>query len=337
MQATWNRRLGLLGIVGRIRPDRAETLAWLALFSVGAVLSWWCQAHPATLPVWAPWDFSWKEFLATAATLWWFGRGLTRSLPSERPAAWRQACFLLGLLVLYGVLQTRFLYLSQHMFFLNRLQHLAMHHLGPFLIALGCAGPTMRRGMPASLSRLIDRRPVRLALRVVQFPPIAATLFVGLIALWLIPSVHFVAMVDPRLYAVMNWSMVLDGILFWTLVLDPRPRPSARLGFGTRVVLVVGVMFPQILMGSIITFSSQMLYPYYDLCGRVYPTVGALLDQHLGGLVVWIPAAMMSVIGFFVVLNNFRLHEEAQSRAAPPQLDPTIPRIVLNASGWTGR
>ena len=43
----------------------------------------------------------------------------------------------------------------------------------------------------------------------------AAVLFVGLIYLWLVPTVHFRAMIDPDLYAVMNWSMVIvDGILF---------------------------------------------------------------------------------------------------------------------------
>lgn len=268
------------------------------------------------------------------AVVWWYGRGLVRTAMAQRPASWRQVCFLLGLLALYIVLQTRFLYLSQHMFFLNRVQHLAMHHLGPFLIALGLPGATMRRGMPAVLGRLIDSRPIRVMMAIVQQPFIAAVLFVGLIGLWLIPPVHFAAMIDPRLYAVMNWSMVLDGLLFWSLVLDPRPRPPARAGFGTRIIMVVGVMFPQILMGSTITFDTHVLYPYYDLCGRVYPTIGALLDQHLGGIVVWIPAAMMSVLGFFVVLNNYRLHEERQP---PPALDPGQAAIMLQSSRWTGR
>jgi putative membrane protein len=326
----------LLAAIARRRPDWTELLAWATVLGVGAALGWASAVHPASLPAWAPWDFSWTEFATTAAALWWFGRGLARGTPLERPAVWRQTCFLAGLLVLYVVLQTRFLYLSQHMFFLNRVQHLAMHHLGPFLIALGWPGATIRRGMPAPLRRVIDHRAMRLALRIVQQPVVAAVLFVGLIALWLLPPVHFVAMIDPQLYAVMNWSMVVDGILFWSLVLDSRPRPPARLGFGVRAILAIGVMFPQILMGSMITFSSRMLYPYYDLCGRVYPTINAMLDQHLGGIVVWIPAAMMSVIGFFVVLNNYRLHEEAEERRAGPR--PNVAgRPALHASAWTGR
>ena len=161
--STRGRKLTSIALQRRL--DRPELYAWLALLGVGMLLSWLCQAHPTALPAWAPWDFSWTEFLAASAALWWFGRGLTRTAAALRPAPWRQLSFLLGLLVLYGVLQTRFLYLSQHMFFLNRLQHLAMHHLGPFLIALGWPGEMIRRGMPAPVRRLVDLRPIRLAVR----------------------------------------------------------------------------------------------------------------------------------------------------------------------------
>ncbi len=81
-------------------------------------------------------------------------------------------------------------------------------------------------------------------------------------------------MIDVRLYAVMNWSMVLDGILFWCLVLDPRPKPPARVSFGVRAALAFAVMFPQIALGAVITFAQRDLYPYYDLCGRLFPSLG---------------------------------------------------------------
>jgi len=42
------------------------------------------------------------------------------------------------------------------MFFLNRIQHVAMHHLGPFLVALGAAGGTIKRGMPLRLRLAIE-------------------------------------------------------------------------------------------------------------------------------------------------------------------------------------
>ena len=311
------------------RPDRA---AYAAILALGVLLFWLSRSHPTLMPVWAPWDFSPLEYLATAFVLLWFCRGLASAPPAERPAVWRRAAFLAGVGVIYAVLQTRFEYWSQHMFFLNRIQHVAMHHLGPFLIGLGAAGGTIKRGMPPRLRLAIGSPAVASILRVLQQPLVAAFLFVGLFYFWLIPLVHFRAMIDARLYAVMNWSMVLDGILFWSLVLDPRPKPPARVSYGARVALALGVMFPQIVLGAVITFSQSDLYPYYDLCGRLFPSISALNDQHIGGIVIWIPPAMMSAIAVLLVINAFRLDEEATSTT-----DGDGAALAARAKSWTGR
>ncbi len=284
------------------------------------------------MPFWAPWDFSPPVYLATTLVLFWFFRGLRMAPATERPAIWRCAAFLLGVAATYAVLQTRFEYWSQHMFFLNRIQHVVMHHLGPFLIALGYAGGMIKRGMPQRLRRIVESGYLAAAMGVLQQPLIAAFLFVGLFYFWLIPVVHFRAMIDVRLYAIMNWSMVLDGILFWLLVLDPRPRPPARLSYGVRAALALGVMFPQIALGAVITFSQTDLYPYYDLCGRLFSSVSALNDQHIGGIVIWIPPAMMSVIAVLLVINALRLHEEGIM-----EVNEDAAALAKLASSWTGR
>jgi putative membrane protein len=132
----------------------------------------------------------------------------------------------------------------------------------------------------------------------------------------------------------MNWSMVIDGLLFWSLVLDPRPAPPARIGYAVRLILTVLVMFPQIMLGAWITFSTTSLYPYYDLCGRLFPDIGALLDQHIGGVILWIPSSMMSSIAFMLILNNLRQHED---RAAVTETDPAARQMAAMAARWTGR
>jgi putative membrane protein len=310
--------------------DRSP-LVYPGLATVGAALFWLCRAYPSKLPAWAPWDFSWTEFLAATLSLLWFFRGL-RALPLEaRPPIWRRFCFVLGVGSIYVVLQTRVDYFALHMFFLNRIQHVVMHHLGPFLIALGSGGATVKAGMPTPLRQVLEGRGLRRGLALVQNPIVAPILFVGLIYLWLIPAIHFRAMIDPRLYKVMNWSMVGDGLLFWSLVLDPRPRPPARLSFLWRAVLAVGVMFPQIVLGALISFADRDIYPYYVFCGRLLPSISAVTDQMIGGIVIWIPPAMMSVIALILVLNFMRLQEERQ--------EPTADEAAMAALArrWTGR
>ncbi len=315
-------------------------MAWsefaiLAAAFTAALLAWWLSAmHPAAMPFWAPWEFSWSQFLAIALALGWYLRGLTLLPVDARPPLWRTTAFLIGLASIYTVVLTHFEYMTQHMFFLNRIQHLVLHHLGPFLIALAWPGEALLRGMPAPLRRVATSTALAKMTRVVQQPILAGALFVGLIYFWLIPAVHFRAMIDPQLYDVMNWSMAVDGLLFWSLVLDPRPAPPARIGFAARMIVTVLVMFPQILLGATVSFSTTSLYPYYDLCGRLFPDIGALLDQHIGGVILWIPSAMMSSVAFMLTLNNVRRDED---RLAEIETDPRALEMARLASRWTGR
>ena len=238
------------------------------------MLWWLARAHAALLPFWAPWEFSFVEFLSGWLAVWWYLRGLGLTPAAEQPSLARRISFFAGVLLIYAVLETRFEYLAEHQFFFNRIQHVVMHHAGPFLIALAWPGATLRRGMPAWMRRLVAHPGVTGTVYVLQQPALATFLFVGSFFFWLIPPVHFRAMIDPDLFALMNWTMVGDGILFWCLVLDPRPKPPARASFGTRAALAMLVMFPQIIGGALITFSPRDLYSFYDLCGRIYPGHG---------------------------------------------------------------
>ncbi|MGK7296852.1 MAG: cytochrome c oxidase assembly protein [Candidatus Wenzhouxiangella sp. M2_3B_020] len=290
-----------------------KTAAYALIAVVGAALWAGSTYAPATLPFFLPYEFSWPIFLATTLGGYWFARGL-RTLPSDaRPALWRRIAFFAGLGLLYTVTQTQFEYLAQRMFFINRLQHVVMHHIGAMLVALSWAGPVILAGGPDWLRRIASGRPIRVVMAVLQQPAIAAVLFVGLFYFWLIPPVHFQAMLDPVLYQVMNWSMVVDGVLFWTLVLDPRPKPPARVQYGIRAALAIGVMFPQIALGALITFAERDLFPYYAFCGRFFPSISAVTDQQIGGLVIWIPPAMMSVVALLIVVGNMmRAQQEAE-------------------------
>jgi putative membrane protein len=313
-------------------PLSAVAAPYAAIVGLGALLWWLSADHPSLLPFWAPWDFSPPEYLLTALALFWFLRGLRLSAPAVRPPLWRRAAFLVGLGLVYAVLQTRFEYWSQHMFFLDSIQHVEMHHIGPFLIALGGAGAMLKRGMPRRLARAIETPTIGALVRVLQQPVLAVFLFSGLFyAFWFIPAVHFRAMLDPRLYALMNWSMALNGILFWCLVLDPRPKPPARLGYGMRMAVACAVMFPQVALGAAITFAPHDLYPFYALCGRLWPSIGARLDQHLGGIVIW-DQATMSAVAVVFVLNAMRRHDEAR-----PEETAEAEALAALASRWTGR
>lgn len=346
----------------------------------------------------APYEFSATILVATLAAAGLFARGQWAARRAAEPVGfWRGLSFWLGLALTYAVLQTHLDYLAQHMFWVHRAQHLVLHHLGPILMVLAVPHAIMGRALPAGLRegwlRPLWRHPlVRGLYRFLQHPLVASVLFAGIIYFWLIPSVHFAAMLSADYYDLMNGSVLAEGLLFWWLILDPRSpthggqaprsgdsphfcepeweapqgagpqagrgsrqgpatprrlpfrlarrevlrRPGATLplldvgattpssarlapnrrrslrntvsprtgglGFGVRMIMLWGVMPPQILLGAYIGLNNEVLFEVYNICGRAWP-VPPLVDQQIGGLLTWIPASMMSVITALIVLR----------------------------------
>lgn len=257
-----------------------------------------------------------------AQALFWgalllYARGIRAG---AQPGVLRSLAFGVGAVLMYAVSQTHFDYFAQYMFFMHRLQHLGLHHLGPFLIALSRPQAVLAAGLPQALRRWQVPAPMKASGHIIylslQNPVIAPLLFVGLVAFWLTPHVHFDAMLNLRLYGLMNWSMAVDGLLFWFWALERGQggRPP-RFGFGVRVLMLVLVAPPQIVIGSHIALADHELFDVYAVCGRAWP-LSPIVDQQIGGLVTWIPAAMMSLLGILVVLAGLLEHaRRAPSRA----------------------
>ena len=246
-------------------------------------------------------------------------RGLARRrrLRDTAPAI----AFGLGLISMYVVMQTHVDYYAQYMFFIHRAQHLILHHLGPFLIALSMPTAVLAAGAPAWLNRgvrgLGTLPPVMASYRFVQHPVISALLFVGLIYFWLTPSIHFTAMLSARDYWLMNLSMAVDGLLFWWFMLDPRAPGTTRTTYSTglRIIVLWAVMPPQIALGAYIALAPDTVYDVYAVCGRAFP-ISPIVAQQPGGLITWIPAAMMSVVATLILLRFGFVHERSKPQSS---------------------
>lgn len=272
-----------------------------------------------------PYDFSPLTVLCFAAVLALYGIALLRMPEADRPGPVRIVTFVLGVMLCYAVMQTRFDYYSQYMFFVHRGQHLILHHLGPILIALSNPLPIARYwyGFVGPGSRRL-LAPLGWLYRLLQQPAIASFLFVGLIYFWLWPPIHFDAMLSRQLYWLMNWSMLIDGLLFWWLILDSRsPAVSNALGYGKRILLLALVAIPQMILGAWIVFSRGMVYDVYEVCGRAWP-MPPETDQLLGGLLTWIPPAMMSIVGILIILRR-AMHEDGAHANHQPLSEGSAP------------
>ncbi len=75
--------------------------------------------------------------------------------------------------------------------------------------------------------------------------------------------------------------------------------------------------FYPIILGAYIALHVTPLYSICAVCGRAWD-ISPLTDQQLGGLLTWIPTAMMSVVGVLVVLHHMLHDPEAMTTRAQP-------------------
>ena len=259
----------------------------------------------STLLKWiVPWEFSWV-FLATfALACVLYLRGVRRL----RVPRGRQAAFWCGMVMIYLSLHTYFDFYAEHEFFMHRIQQVLLHHLAPLLVIAAYPGTVLRAGLPLPWRirvRATARTwPVKLVAAVLLNPAVATVTFVAFILVWLIPHMQTLAMLDWRVYRFMNWSMVASGFIYWWLVLDHRPRPPGRMTPGVRVLSPAITMTPQIVAGAIVTFSKSDLYPIFEICGRAF-TFNVLTGQLIGGVIMWVPAALIESIGGLLALRQW--------------------------------
>ena len=257
-----------------------------------------------------PWQFSPTVLAAVCLAAALYGRGSSRMRPRIPPG--RRIAFHAGLLVAYGALQTGLDYYASHMIFVLQLQHFALHDLAPVLLAW--AAP--RAALAAGLPRLAQEWPapagrsIHVLMRLLLHPVIAAIAYVAALLVWMWPPLTFDVMLSNGLYKLMSWGVLAGALPFWSLMLDPRPYPLARLKPGHRIAMLHLVMLPIVLTGAALTLSGRNWYPVYAVCGRFLP-IPPVADQQLGGVVMWVLGAMIYAAVFFIVLGRNLEQEEA--------------------------
>lgn len=258
---------------------------------------------PTTLDFALPWQFSPTVLLATALAVGLYVRGMAgTTLPVPYV---RRVSYFGGVGLIYSALQTACDYYAGHMFFVLQLQHFVLHDLGPALLAAGAPGAALFRGMPQwARSRLqTPAAALRRLLNLLLDLRIATVLYVVSQLVWLLPPIFFEVMLSNRLFKAMSWITVLGALPFWHLILDPRPYPLSRLRLRYRFFALYVAMLPMTLASAALAFSQTNWYPVYAVCGRFLP-ISPVMDQELGGTAMWVPAAALFGVVFFLFLGR---------------------------------
>ena len=194
--------------------------------------------------------------------------------------------------------------------------------IGPLLVLLGAPLTPMLRGLPLWLLQggvrsLVRRSWVRHAYYRLTNPVVAVGIFMGALYFWQFPLPHDTAVRNDYVHEFMHFTMLFSGFLFWWLVIDPKPHRS-RMHYGLRVLYLGLIVLPNTVLGAAITFSRGVMYQSYGEFPQPIP-LGAIIDQQLGGLLLWVVGDMMSIVAAGIVMVMWYQREQEKDRLEAAQ------------------
>lgn len=255
----------------------------LALLHVGSG-SWnaW-KLYPSFLAGW----------LLLGGVYFLFAGPLRSRFPGSRPVPpARLASFAAGLALMLISLQGPLHELSDtYLFSAHMVQHLAvMLVMPPFLIY----------GLPDWMLRPALRLPGMTALaRALTRPLVAFALINVVFGAWHFPGPYDLMMRDHDVHILMHLMIMATGVVMWWPVMSPLPE-LPRIPGPLQMVYLFVLGIPMMVVAALITFSRTALYAWYGQAPRLFG-LSLLDDQRLGGVIMWVPGALVLWIGITAV------------------------------------
>jgi putative membrane protein len=202
----------------------------------------------------------------------------------------RAQLFLLGVVILFAATVSPLDTLSSYLLSMHMVQHLLMTLIIPPLLLVGTPGWLLRPvlGLPFG-------RPVGRAL---THPLVAFIIFNAVFVIWHVPALYDLALRNDAVHIVEHILFLGTAMLAWWPVFSPLEE-LPRLSEPAQLLYLFFASLPPTILGAVITFAALPLYPAYVAAPRLWG-LSPLFDQHIGGLIMWIPGALV----YFVVLTG---------------------------------
>jgi putative membrane protein len=208
------------------------------------------------------------------------------------------ASFAGALLVLFGSLTGPIHDLSDYyLFSVHMVQHMLLVFAMPPLLLYGTPGwmlaPLLRFPRVVHLGRAITR------------PGAAFAIFNVVIVAWHLPPLYNLAMDYHPAHIAGHLMIMAAAVVLWWPVLSPVSAiPRAAYPIQLLYLFVVGL--PMVMVAIVIAMADSVLYPYYARSPRVWAEFTPRADQHLGGLIMWIPGGLVFLLTIAVVFFRWQ-------------------------------
>jgi putative membrane protein len=236
--------------------------------------------------------------LALLGTVYLAATSRRRTDGDARVEAAKVASFFGALLVLFGALTGPIHDLSDYyLFSAHMVQHMLLVFAMPPLLLYGTPGWMLR-----PLVR--DARLLRLGRRLTR-PAGAFAVFNLTMVAWHLPPLYNLAMERHSIHIVEHLMIMAASVILWWPVLSPLgDLPRAAYPVQLLYLFVVGL--PMVMVAVFIAMAEGLLYPFYAGAPRIWEWLTPRADQHLGGLIMWIPGGFVFLVVITVVFFRWQ-------------------------------
>jgi putative membrane protein len=173
-----------------------------------------------------------------------------------------------------------------YLFSAHMVQHLLLMFVTAPLWLIGTSGWMIDGIIPKGMTRFVQW---------LTRPLFAFVTFVGVMWFWHVPSLFEMAQESEVIHIFEHLTYIGVALIGWYPVVGaetfhiPKPSPPVR------ILYLFLLAIPCTVLAAILTFAHTPLYPFYVTAPHPFG-LDALQDQHLGGLLMWLPTHLVLLV-----------------------------------------
>jgi putative membrane protein len=234
--------------------------------------------------------------LALAAMM--YATGLARLLPhvhARRELVWRAIAFAAGWIALAIALLSPLDTAASGSFALHMIQHETLMLIAAPLLVLGRGLPTFVWAFPhdlrISFGRLANQSWFSGGWKLLTTPLSAWILHALALWLWHAPAFFNAAVRNPVVHDWQHVTFLVTALIFWHALLRHASHGARAMG----IIYLFTTTIHTGVLGALLTFARKPLYASLDSGLGSWLALTPLEDQQLGGLIMWVPGALVYV------------------------------------------
>jgi putative membrane protein len=183
---------------------------------------------------------------------------------------------------------------GERSFTLHMIEHELIMLAAAWLLAASRPLPVLLWALPQAIrgkAGSLGNRPwLAIPWRFLTDPVVATVVQAVILVAWHLPGLFDRALAGPGWHAAQHISFLGSALLFWWAMANGR---SGRHGFGLSALCLFATSLVGGMLGALMSFSASPWYSAYAAMGMTPLGMSPAEDQHLAGLLMWIPGGLV--------------------------------------------